>query len=124
MILFREVFVSGLREFLGSDASTLKVTKIAKYKTTFQMIAISVLFAKGIFEHSFLNMVQGMDFEVYDAVMAGTIEDVYGVKAQWLWMKGTWMVGVVLLSIAAVLTALSGWDYFSKARPYLQGPKS
>ena len=124
VILFREVFVSGLREFLGSDASTLKVTKIAKYKTTFQMIAISVLFAKGIFEHSFLNMVQGMDFEVYDAVMAGTIEDVYGVKTQWLWMKGTWMVGVVLLSIAAVLTALSGWDYFSKARPYLQGPKS
>jgi len=29
-ILFREVFVSGLREFLGDTAGTLKVTKLAK----------------------------------------------------------------------------------------------
>ena len=51
MILFREVFVSGLREFLGAQASTLKVTKLAKWKTMAQMVAIAVLFAKGIFEH-------------------------------------------------------------------------
>ncbi len=44
IILFREVFVSGLREFLGADAGKLKVTKLAKYKTTAQMIAIAVLF--------------------------------------------------------------------------------
>jgi CDP-diacylglycerol--glycerol-3-phosphate 3-phosphatidyltransferase len=120
VILFREVFVSGLREFLGNDANTLKVTKLAKYKTTFQMIAIAVLFATGIFEHSFVNMIQGMDYEIYDAIMAGTMEDVYGIRDQWWWMKGTWMVGVVLLSIAAVLTAVTGWDYFSKALPFLQ----
>src|SRR6056297_3463535 len=40
MILFREVFVSGLREFLGDTAGTLKVTPLAKWKTTLQMIAI------------------------------------------------------------------------------------
>ena len=31
MILFREVFVSGLREYLGDVAGTLKVTKLAKW---------------------------------------------------------------------------------------------
>nr|MCU0854587.1 CDP-diacylglycerol--glycerol-3-phosphate 3-phosphatidyltransferase [Paracoccaceae bacterium] len=44
LILFREVFVSGLREFLGAAAGTLKVTKLAKWKTTAQMVAIAVLF--------------------------------------------------------------------------------
>lgn len=38
-ILFREVFVSGLREFLGDTAGTLKVTRLAKWKTTAQMVA-------------------------------------------------------------------------------------
>jgi CDP-diacylglycerol--glycerol-3-phosphate 3-phosphatidyltransferase len=37
VILFREVFVSGLREYLGDTAGTLKVTRLAKWKTTFQM---------------------------------------------------------------------------------------
>lgn len=48
VIVFREVFVSGLREFLGARAGQLKVTSLAKWKTTVQMIAISVLIAHGI----------------------------------------------------------------------------
>lgn len=43
VILFREVFVSGLREFLGAQAGQLKVTRLAKWKTTVQMVAISLL---------------------------------------------------------------------------------
>ena len=43
-ILFREVFVSGLREYLGDTAGLLKVTNLAKWKTTAQMTAIAVLF--------------------------------------------------------------------------------
>ncbi|MEN9850799.1 MAG: hypothetical protein RL128_962, partial [Pseudomonadota bacterium] len=43
VILFREVFVSGLREYLGASAGTLKVTKLAKWKTTAQMVAIAVM---------------------------------------------------------------------------------
>ncbi|MGB0960793.1 MAG: CDP-diacylglycerol--glycerol-3-phosphate 3-phosphatidyltransferase, partial [Halocynthiibacter sp.] len=39
VIMFREVFVSGLREFLGADAKLLQVTKLAKWKTTAQMVA-------------------------------------------------------------------------------------
>ena len=44
VILFREVFVSGLREFLGAKAGLLTVTKLAKWKTTAQMVAIATLF--------------------------------------------------------------------------------
>ncbi len=124
IILFREVFVSGLREFLGDSAGTLKVTNLAKYKTTVQMIAIAVLFAKGVFEHYYLNLVQGMDAEIYEGVMAGTIEDVNGVVTYWKVMNGTWSVGVVLLWVAAVLTAVTGWDYFVKARPFLKEPEA
>ena len=49
VIIFREIFVSGLREFLGDTAGTLKVTSLAKWKTTAQMVAIGVLFGTGIF---------------------------------------------------------------------------
>jgi len=50
VILFREVFVSGLREFLGADAGKLAVTKLAKWKTMAQMVAITVLLAGFAFE--------------------------------------------------------------------------
>ena len=29
-------------------------------------------------------------------------------------------LGLLLLWLAAVLTAVTGWDYFTKARPYLE----
>jgi len=73
MIIFREVFVSGLREFLGDTAGLLKVTKIAKWKTTAQMVAIAVLFAKGydlswwggivlLWIAAFLTLLSGWDY--------------------------------------------------------------
>lgn len=123
IILFREVFVSGLREFVGASMGSLPVTNLAKYKTTVQMIAIAVLFAKGVFEHYYLNLIQGMDAEIYNGVMDGSIEDVNGVLNYWTVMNSTWTVGVGLLWIAAVLTAVTGWDYFSKARPHLVEPR-
>ena len=124
VILFREVFVSGLREFLGASAGTLKVTNLAKYKTTVQMIAIAVLFAKGVFEHHYLKLIQGMDAKIYGDVMSGAIEDVNGVAGYAMWMDGTWTVGVVLLWIAAALTAITGWDYFFKSLPFLREPRT
>ena len=124
VILFREVFVSGLREFLGASAGTLKVTNLAKYKTTVQMIAIAVLFAKGVFEHHYLNLIQGMNAKIYGDVMSGAIEDVNGVAGYAMWMDGKWTVGVVLLWIAAALTAITGWDYFLKSLPFLREPRT
>ncbi len=120
MILFREVFVSGLREFLGAHASTLKVTKLAKWKTMAQMVAIAVLFAKGIFEHNMIARTVGMDRETVDGIMSGAIPDVVGlqwnVAAAWY----SWWGGVVLLWVAAVLTLLTGWDYFRKSLPFFR----
>ncbi len=94
VILFREVFVSGLREFLGDTAGTLKVTKLAKWKTTAQMIAIAVLFGQGVAEHYIGAM-------AWITVMLGH--------------AGLW-----ILWIAAALTLITGMDYFKKSMPYLK----
>ncbi|MEE3072115.1 MAG: CDP-diacylglycerol--glycerol-3-phosphate 3-phosphatidyltransferase, partial [Pseudomonadota bacterium] len=75
LIMFREVFVSGLREFLGDTAGTLKVTNLAKWKTTVQMVAISVLFAQGIFQHYFIAGSWGMDQAMVEAVLSGAETD-------------------------------------------------
>ena len=45
IILAREVLVSGLREFLGELRVSVPVTKIAKWKTTAQLISIGFLIA-------------------------------------------------------------------------------
>jgi CDP-diacylglycerol--glycerol-3-phosphate 3-phosphatidyltransferase len=120
IILFREVFVSGLREFLGAQASTLKVTKLAKWKTTAQMVAIAVLFSTGIFEHHFAERVHGMDETTIAAVLNGALPDELSLGALLWGQDATFFAGTVLLWVAAVLTALTGWDYFSKAKPYLR----
>ena len=120
VILFREVFVSGLREFLGAQASTLKVTKLAKWKTTAQMVAIAVLFSTGIFEHHFAERVQGMDEATIVAILDGAVADELSLGSLLWWQDATFLAGVALLWLAAALTALTGWDYFTKALPYLK----
>jgi CDP-diacylglycerol--glycerol-3-phosphate 3-phosphatidyltransferase len=45
VILSREVLVSGLREYLGELQVSVPVTKIAKWKTTLQLVAIGFLIA-------------------------------------------------------------------------------
>ncbi|MBD8063965.1 CDP-diacylglycerol--glycerol-3-phosphate 3-phosphatidyltransferase [Devosia sp. PTR5] len=47
-ILFREFFISGLREFLGNTAVVLPVSKLAKWKTTVQLIALAIVLLEGI----------------------------------------------------------------------------
>ncbi|MEI4260994.1 CDP-diacylglycerol--glycerol-3-phosphate 3-phosphatidyltransferase [Roseovarius sp. D0-M9] len=120
VILFREVFVSGLREFLGDTAGLLKVTKLAKWKTTAQMVAIATLFAQGVFEHYFGMSTFGMDLAMVDAILAGEEEDVLGLGWKLAGMHYTWYAGLWLLWLAAILTLISGADYLLKARPYLK----
>ena len=121
MILFREVFVSGLREFLGDTAGTLKVTRLAKWKTTLQMIAIAVLFSQGVFEHYFGMSVWGMDEALVDDILSGAEPDLQGLG--WKLWGATWSgrVGLWLLWGAAALTLITGLDYFRKAMPHLKG---
>jgi CDP-diacylglycerol--glycerol-3-phosphate 3-phosphatidyltransferase len=120
VILFREVFVSGLREFLGTTAGLLKVTKLAKWKTTAQMVAIAVLFAKGVFEHHALKVMDELGPEMTEAVLAGSAADDLDLGRTLWWMGVTWWAGVTLLWIAAALTLVTGWDYFRKSLPYLR----
>ncbi|MBS0123744.1 CDP-diacylglycerol--glycerol-3-phosphate 3-phosphatidyltransferase [Thetidibacter halocola] len=120
VILFREVFVSGLREFLGDTAGTLKVTKLAKWKTTAQMVAIAVLFAQGVFEH-YLNLSSRLlDPAQVRAILDQVQPDVHGLVWKEAGMVWAGYLGLTLLWIAALLTLITGWDYFRKAVPYLK----
>jgi cardiolipin synthase len=43
IVLMREIFVSGLREFLAELRVSVPVTRLAKWKTTMQLVAIAAL---------------------------------------------------------------------------------
>jgi CDP-diacylglycerol--glycerol-3-phosphate 3-phosphatidyltransferase len=105
-ILLREVFVSGLREFLGAKAGKLKVTYLAKWKTTAQMVAIPVLFLASVFEWDRRH---------------GTpwFSDWFHDWAAWVLANG----GLVLIWVAGLLTLMTGYDYLVKALPFLRDRK-
>jgi CDP-diacylglycerol--glycerol-3-phosphate 3-phosphatidyltransferase len=123
VILFREVFVSGLREFLGAAAGTLKVTQLAKWKTTAQMVAIAVLFLGTGLEYLNGVAMQGMTPGEYaQAVSDGQADPVRACgKRDCASLAGD--VGLVLMWVAAALTAFTGLDYFRKAQPFLRDDK-
>jgi CDP-diacylglycerol--glycerol-3-phosphate 3-phosphatidyltransferase len=122
VILFREVFVAGLREFLGDTSKLLQVTKLAKWKTTAQMVAIAVLFLGTGLEYLNGVKMQGMTPEQYlDAVAQGLADPVRACgRRNCASLAGD--VGLVLMWVAALLTAITGWQYFRKALPYLKDP--
>ena len=120
LIIFREVFVSGLREFLGETAGTLKVTNLAKWKTTAQMVGIALLFATGAFEHYFGMQSLAMTEEMVVAAIEGTGPDELGLWWKYQGMLVSWWGGITVLWLAALLTVITGWDYFSKAQPHLR----
>ena len=120
VIIFREVFVSGLREFLGDTAGTLKVTNLAKWKTTAQMVGISLLFATGAFEHYFGMQSLAMTEEMVTAALDGSGPDEQGLWWKYQGMLISWWGGIIVLWSAAILTLITGWDYFRKSIPYLK----
>jgi len=120
MIIFREVFVSGLREYLGAVAKTLSVTQLAKWKTAVQMIAIAVLFAAGIFEHYFGMWTWGMSPEMVGGILSGAVPDELGLWYVWRGLQISVFGGSILLWLAAALTLVTGIDYFRKALPHLK----
>ncbi len=82
LIITREFLISGLREFLGPKNISVPVSKLAKYKTGFQMTALG-----------FLIMGQ-----YGDATLAWTHISTL-----------TW--GHMIITVAAILTIQTGWDY-------------
>ena len=120
VILFREVFVGGLREYLGAKAGLLKVTRLAKWKTTAQMVAIAVLFLGTGLEHLEGIARQGKTVEQYALLVAQGLAD----PIRSCGMRGcssyATLAGLTLIWIAAALTAYTGWDYFVKSLPQLK----
>jgi CDP-diacylglycerol--glycerol-3-phosphate 3-phosphatidyltransferase len=120
VILFREVFVSGLREYLGAKAGLLRVTRLAKWKTTAQMVAIAVLFLGTGLEYLNGVALRGMTLEQYNVLVSQGEADPVRACVKWGCASYANIAGVGLLWLAALLTAVTGWEYFSKARPHLR----
>lgn len=86
IILMREIAVSGLREFLGGIQVSVPVSKLAKWKTTLQMVALgSLILAGGLPDWNFM---------AWDKVF--NIPHTVGIWTLWG---------------AAILTVITGWDY-------------
>lgn len=119
-ILFREVFVSGLREYLGNTSKLLQVTRLAKWKTTAQMTAIAVLFLAMGLEY----VREAASQRAHAALIASLQEvgalDVSVVDVAQFGGNMVWNAGLALIWVAAALTLITGWDYFRKALPYLK----
>jgi len=78
IIFIREFLISGLREFLGPQNIQVPVSKLAKWKTTVQMVALGFLIVG----------------DIGDPIVPHTL-----------------LVGQIGLTIAAVITIITGWNY-------------
>ncbi len=83
------------------------------------MVALTVLFATGVFEHNVIERTVGMDPLMIEEILAGRIPDEVDLIWNLTAARVTWWAGVVLLWVAAVLTLVTGFDYYRKALPQL-----
>jgi cardiolipin synthase (CMP-forming) len=88
VILCREILVSGLREYLAELRVSIPVTRLAKWKTTVQLVAIGFLLA-GKAGDEILASVTG-----HENAPVVTL------------------CGLTLLWISAIVTLYTGYDYF------------
>ena len=86
IILIREIAVSGLREFLGGLQVSVPVSRLAKWKTTFQLMALG-------------SLILGQGMPNWNVAIGDTIANVPHTY------------GLVTLWAAAILTVITGWDY-------------
>ena len=86
VILVREIAVSGLREFLGGLQVSVPVSRLAKWKTTFQLVCLGAL-------------ILGVALPQWTVNLAG------------LTINFPHTVGLTTLWAAAALTVITGWDY-------------
>ncbi len=86
VILVREIAVSGLREFLGGLQVSVPVSRLAKWKTTFQLICLGAL-------------ILGVAMPWWNLDLGALVINVPHT------------VGLTTLWAAAALTVVTGWDY-------------
>jgi cardiolipin synthase len=93
VIMLREILVSGLREYLAGIRVGLPVTRLAQWKTGFQMGALGTLLA------------------------GKTSTAILGIG--FLPMS---LIGETMLWIAAALTLITGWDYLTAGWRHAAAP--
>ena len=86
IILVREIAVSGLREFLGGLQISVPVSRLAKWKTTFQLLALG-------------SLILGQGLPDWNLMIGAVVANVPHT------------VGLITLWAAAVMTVITGWDY-------------
>jgi cardiolipin synthase len=86
IILCREILVSGLREFLAGLRVSIPVSRLAKWKTTWQLIAVGFLIAGDAGDK-----VASVMFKFDTTVIT--------------------QIGLTLLWLSALVTLYTGWDY-------------
>ncbi|MDD2794528.1 CDP-diacylglycerol--glycerol-3-phosphate 3-phosphatidyltransferase [Acidocella sp.] len=95
VIMLREILVSGLREYLAELRIGLPVTRLAKWKTGVQMVALGLL------------------------LLGSGGARIIGLG----WLPMAW-IGGTLLWMAAVLTLVTGWDYLTAGLRHVSAPRS
>ncbi len=93
VIMLREILVSGLREYLAGIRIGLPVTRLAKWKTGFQMGALGTLLA-------------GNDTAVLLHIGFLPVS----------------IIGEAMLWVAAGLTLITGWDYLNAGLHHASSP--
>ena len=92
IIMCREILVSGLREYLAEIKVGCPVTRLAKWKTTFQMLALPIMMVA----HHKIYLVGFGNFDLIT------------------------YAGIFFMWLAAILTVITGYDYWKSGRKYMQ----
>ena len=102
LIIFREILISGLREVTASDGLELAVTKLSKWKTASQLIAIILLF-----------------FNIY-SFDVGYEEIIF---PEWVYIYSYSVANIVII-IATLLSIITAINYVSLTIKYTKKGKT
>lgn len=86
IILLRELYISGLREFLAKRSISLPVSSGGKWKTAMQMIAITLLLAHPVYP-AMVPAIAGVVLLYLSALLAFTSALQY-TRASWVHLRG------------------------------------
>ena len=95
VILVREISVSGLREFLAGLRVSVPVSRLAKWKTTLQMVAIGFLLIGPAGDRLLRYYFGDLGLVTY--------------------------IGLLLLWVSALITLYTGYDYFRAGLRHITG---
>ncbi len=95
VIMVREILVSGLREFLAEVQVSVPVSRLAKWKTTMQLVAISFLLLGPAGDRVLHYYFVDLGLATY--------------------------IGLLLLWISALITIYTGYDYLRAGLRHLMG---